>query len=48
MVKEALTLTLKKAKCFNISSEGGKKKRWEGNVTDTFQSVYILIQGTIF
>lgn len=27
MVKEALTVTLKKAKCFNISSEGRPKKK---------------------
>lgn len=49
MVKEALTVTLKKAKCFNISSEGRpKKKKWEENNTDTFQSLHALIQGTVF
>lgn len=33
MVKEALSVTVKKAKCFNINSEGGpgEKKKWEGN-----------------
>lgn len=49
MVKEALTVTLQKAECFNISSEGKpKKKKWEGNDADAFESINVLIPGTVF
>lgn len=52
IVMETWTVALKKAKCFNISSEGRLKKKQtkktEGNDSDTFQSLLVLIHTTVF